>query len=111
MGGGGDNILNLTIHLDQFSVEGIRKRMALLLLLVVPTPGAASILQSRELSPDARQEEGKDQLGGSQRVQMAGEKAAHQSAVVQPLLLPAAEPLRPPLRRQQPPFQRDEGHL
>ncbi len=82
-----------------------------LLLVAVPTPGAASILQSRKLSPDARQEEGKDQLGGSQRVQMAGEEAAHQPAVVQPVLLPAAEPLRPPLRRQQPPLQRDEGHL
>ncbi len=85
--------------------------MTLLLVVIVPTPGAASILQSRKLSPDARQEEGKDQLGGGQRVQMAGEKAAHQAAVVQPVLLPAAEPLRPSLRRQQPPLQRDEGHL
>ncbi len=108
----GENILYLTIHLQQFSIEGIRKRMPLLLLvLAVPTPAAASILQSRKLSPDASQEEGKDQLGGRQRVQMAGEEAAHQPAVVQPVLLPAAEPLRPPLRRQQPPFQRDEGHL
>ncbi len=82
--------------------------MPLLLMVIVPTPGAASILQSRKLSPDAGQEEGKDQLGGRQRVQMAGEKAAHQPAVVQPVLLPAAEPL---LRRQQPPLQRDEGHL
>ncbi len=101
----------LTIHLHQFSVEGIRKRMPLLLL--VPTPAAVTviILQPRKLSPDARQEEGKDQLGGRQRVQMAGEETAHQPAVVQPLLLPAAEPLRPSLRRQQPPLQRDEGHL
>ncbi len=82
-----------------------------LLLLLVPTPGAASILQPRELSPDARQEEGKDQLGGRQRVQMAGEEAGDQPAVVQPVLLPAAEPLRPPLRCQQPPLQRDESHL
>ncbi len=85
--------------------------MTLLLVVAMPTPGAASILQSRKLSPDARQEEGKDQLSGRQRVQMAGEEAVHQPAVVQPLLLPAAEPLRPPLRRQQPPLQRDEGHL
>ncbi len=109
----GEKILYLTIHLHQFSVEGIRKRMTLLLVVIAPTLAAvtAGILQSRELSPDARQEEGKDQLGGSQRVQMACEKAGHQPAVVQPVLLPAAEPLRPPLRRQQPPFQRDEGHL